>query len=379
MSLKIEILERISNKIINENNIIKKFEINENIIKLFLEEMPFKNINLISSIFKSVRGFLELQTLSETAKKKLFKIEDVFYTFGGQILQGKNNNNCIEFEIRLILEKEDHETKKKLEEEIALKEKFQAQIEEKDNIIAEKDNMIEFLQKDRSEENDEQNQNIVFSDSSEEGKYSSFLRDNILETYKNEECILEPILKEGMKIKGMDRFGHQVFTRKADIDKMINSIGRENILNFDTTILEPTSGDGAFTVRILEERLDTIKENFELESLKAISTIYSIEYDAKTCWIQRNNLYTVLIRSYEKFLNDKEDKTKHPQWDELVRKIIFDNIIWGEFAATNHTEYKNYDTILGFDRSTNRPLCITKWSFKIDKKKKITYKKELIS
>jgi len=40
---------------------------------------------------------------------------------------------------------------------------------------------------------------------------------------------------------------------------MISSIGRDKILNPETTILEPTSGDGAFTTRILKYRLEKLR------------------------------------------------------------------------------------------------------------------------
>lgn len=179
----------------------------------------------------------------------------------------------------------------------------------------------------------------------------------------------------------------QIFTRKQDIDIMIDSIGRENILKPETTILEPTSGDGAFTVRILQYRLKRIRSvaktanDYILLSLQALSTIYAIEYEADTVFVQRCNLYTTMRLSYEEFWKsqypDKEveyDKS----WDDLTRKILFDNIIWGAFAATNHPEYKNYDTTLGFDRASNRTLNVVKWNIKLYKGK-LKYSKKIIS
>ena len=64
------------------------------------------------------------------------------------------------------------------------------------------------------------------------------------------------------------------------------------------------------------------------------------------------------------------DKTVNKDWAILVKKIIFDNIMWGAFAAKNHLEYKNYEKVLGFDRASNRPLVISKWSFKSNKRVK---------
>lgn len=179
----------------------------------------------------------------------------------------------------------------------------------------------------------------------------------------------------------------QIFTRKQDIDIMIDSIGRENILKPETTILEPTSGDGAFTVRILQYRLEGIRNaaktanDYILQSLQALSTIYAIEYEADTVFVQRCNLYTTMRLSYEEFwksLNPDKEVEYDKNWDDLTRKILFDNIIWGTFAATNHPEYRNYDTVLGFDRASNRTLNIVKWNIKLYKGK-LKYSKEIIS
>lgn len=179
----------------------------------------------------------------------------------------------------------------------------------------------------------------------------------------------------------------QIFTRETDINKMISSIGRDKILNPETTILEPTSGDGAFTTRILKYRLEKLRteslqlNDYILKSLQALSTIYSIEYEPDTVYVQRCNLYTTMRIEFEKYWKtiSTESIEYNVMWENLVKEIIFQNIIWGEFAATNHPEYKNYESILGFDRASGRPLSIIKWTIKIDKKGKITYKKELIS
>ena len=42
---------------------------------------------------------------------------------------------------------------------------------------------------------------------------------------------------------------------------MVDTIGTKNVFDFNQTVLEPTSGDGAFTVYILEERLKNVYKN----------------------------------------------------------------------------------------------------------------------
>ena len=177
----------------------------------------------------------------------------------------------------------------------------------------------------------------------------------------------------------------QIFTRESDINHMIDSIGREKVLDINTTVLEPTSGDGAFTVRILQARLDRIistaltKEEFILKSLQALSTIYSIEYEPDTVYTQRNNLYSIMHIGYEKLFKKKKIDYD-PAWDELSKKIIFDNVIWGAFATKKDSDYSCYDgKLLGYDRASNRPLTIIRWDVFYDKRNKLKTRKEIIS
>ena len=55
-----------------------------------------------------------------------------------------------------------------------------------------------------------------------------------------------------------DQEGYQIFTPDFIVKDMIKLIGNDNVANINATVLEPTSGDGAFTVRILELRLKKI-------------------------------------------------------------------------------------------------------------------------
>jgi hypothetical protein len=169
----------------------------------------------------------------------------------------------------------------------------------------------------------------------------------------------------------------QIFTRKVDIDKMLNSIGLDYIKNPETTILEPTSGDGAFTTRILELRLEAFKENtieqFLISSLKALSTIYSIEYELPSLEVQRNNMYTLMIKYLNEHLITDEDKKyfgqKETQWKNTVKQVIFYNIIWGATSTKMDSDYNISETpMLGKYRSNDMPIVIRQWTFKKDKK-----------
>ena len=121
--------------------------------------------------------------------------------------------------------------------------------------------------------------------------------------------------------------GYQIFTPDFIVRDMCSEIGKD-ILDFSKTILEPTSGDGAFTTYILKKRLDTIKSNFEIESLKAISTIYSIEMDKSLIEKQRNNIFTLIKLFIVKNKIEVDDS-----YYDILKCIITTNFLWGMFNS----------------------------------------------
>lgn len=121
-----------------------------------------------------------------------------------------------------------------------------------------------------------------------------------------------------------DEEGYQIFTPEFIVKDMVNGIGKKEVLDFDKTILEPASGDGAFTCRILLMRLKTIKENHARESLRALSTIYSVEMDEGLIKKQRDNIYTIMLGFADKH------GIKDPKWLACLEDIILSNFIWGK-------------------------------------------------
>ena len=123
--------------------------------------------------------------------------------------------------------------------------------------------------------------------------------------------------------------GFQIFTPEFIVNGMIEAIGKKEVLDFTKTILEPASGDGAFTGRILEMRLKTINNNHAIESLKALATIYSIEMDSSLIVLQRNNIYTIML-NYA-----KKKKITDENYFICLKDIIFTNFIWGMTNTEN--------------------------------------------
>ncbi len=129
-----------------------------------------------------------------------------------------------------------------------------------------------------------------------------------------------------------DSEGYQVFTPQF-IVKQMTELVENDILDFTKNVLEPTSGDGAFTTYIFQKRLETISSNFEIESLKALSTIYSIEMDKELIIKQRSNIFT-LISLYLKKQKIEVDKS----YFDMVKCIIVSNFMWAMFNSDNSME-----------------------------------------
>lgn len=134
-----------------------------------------------------------------------------------------------------------------------------------------------------------------------------------------------------------DTDGFQIFTPEFIVKDMLKIIGKDNINDIYKTVLEPASGDGAFTVRILESRLKNIKhdENYLQKSLIALSTIFSIEMDEDLIKKQRNNIYSLIVNNAK---NSKQDIIE--DYLLIARKIILSNFIWGETNIDKPLKYK---------------------------------------
>lgn len=134
-----------------------------------------------------------------------------------------------------------------------------------------------------------------------------------------------------------DTEGFQIFTPEFVVNDMIKLIGKDYISDIHKTILEPSSGDGAFTVRILELRLKKIaqNENYLHKSLIALSTIYSIEMDENLIKKQRNNIFSLLIYTAKNHKIAISD-----QYVSIAKTIILTNFIWGETNIDRPLKYK---------------------------------------
>jgi len=131
-----------------------------------------------------------------------------------------------------------------------------------------------------------------------------------------------------------DTEGYQIFTPEFIVKEMCEAIG-DDIIDFSKNILEPTSGDGAFTVYIFMKRLGKAAKsnNFELNSLKALSTIYSIEMDEELVVKQRNNILTAA----DLFIKEHNIIVGEGYFD-VLKCIITKNFLWAMFNDDQNTQ-----------------------------------------
>lgn len=152
-------------------------------------------------------------------------------------------------------------------------------------------------------------------------------RTNLWGELRSIKLLDEVALKTCGSNEDLDNF--QIFTPEFIVNDMIKAVGTSNVANNTFNILEPSSGDGAFTCRILELRLDkNVSKNTENvfeDLLNCLATIYSIELDEKLIEEQRNNIYTVAIQ----FLKNRKVSLSESE-DATLRLLIHSNFIWGE-------------------------------------------------
>ena len=147
----------------------------------------------------------------------------------------------------------------------------------------------------------------------------------------------------------------EVFTPRAIVDAMVTLPGlAESILQPTTTVLEPSVGEGAFLINILERRLKLLAEQFsddlvrfENYSLLALTSLYGVELledNVKKCAI---NLYTCYHDFYKEFAANLNKKTKSDV-EESAKTIVVANILQGDFLKRK--------------TATGEPIFFSEWA-----------------
>lgn len=139
----------------------------------------------------------------------------------------------------------------------------------------------------------------------------------------------------------------EVFTPKAIVDAMVTLPGlHDAIIQASTTVLEPSVGEGAFLINILDRRLILIAERFpddlirfENYALLALSTLYGIELledNVKKCTM---NLFHTFHDFYKQYAADLNQTTRK-KVEDSAKTIISANIVQGDFLKRTNAEDK---------------------------------------
>lgn len=146
----------------------------------------------------------------------------------------------------------------------------------------------------------------------------------------------------------------EVFTPKHVVNRMLSIQEINEACNSLTkTFLEPSAGEGAFLVAILERKLNMVAnkysddlEQFENYSLLALSTLYGIELledNAQNCTM---NMFEMYYNIYNREIHKHNGCVKRKVIDS-AKEIISTNISQGDFLTRK--------TIDG------RPLVFSEW------------------
>lgn len=152
----------------------------------------------------------------------------------------------------------------------------------------------------------------------------------------------------------------EVYTPSNIVNKMLDLDGiKECSYSIDKTFLEPSCGNGNFLIEILRRKIETVekldKEQYDLNLIQAISTIYGIDIKMDNIKESRDRMLDIIKEKYKEFNNSELS-------NELMRVIKFvlkKNILCGN--TLEGLEYK------GNEIKTDKELLITEWKFNGDK------------
>jgi len=135
----------------------------------------------------------------------------------------------------------------------------------------------------------------------------------------------------------------EVYTNEREVNSMLDLIpikSAEEQLSY--TYLEPACGNGNFLIKILERKLNSIKnqknyndtlKQYELLVLKAVSTIYAIDICPENVFESKERLFNG-IKSYLDLTRNKEDMSEY--FIKSINYILNKNIVVGNFIDENN-------------------------------------------
>lgn len=166
-------------------------------------------------------------------------------------------------------------------------------------------------------------------------------------------------MSEKNQIKSKKRVADhgEVFTAEREVKAMCDLVDTQ-CKNISATFLEPACGDGNFLSEILARKLEVVKKNykkdkeqFQKQSLIAISSLYGIDILIDNVIECRNWLYDIWNNLYTSLFKNECDNDLR----QSVKFILSKNIICGNSLTSHLVDEYGDETI--------KDLLISEWMF----------------
>ena len=145
----------------------------------------------------------------------------------------------------------------------------------------------------------------------------------------------------------------EVFTGEREVNAMLDLVKQETE-RIESRFLEPACGSGNFLTAVLDRKLAVVAKrygkaqlDFERNAICAVSSLYGIDILPDNVSQCRERLFDVFDAVYERLF----PKTSKAGCREVVRFILYRNIIWGDAL-----------TYQGCGHPSN-PIVFSEWSF----------------
>lgn len=149
----------------------------------------------------------------------------------------------------------------------------------------------------------------------------------------------------------------------------------------DSTVLEPTCGDGQFLIRLLYKKLEAVSklpvEQRELAALHAVCSIYGVDIQEDNVVEARERMYNIFIGNEVETFDNKEPRTFSISFKDLgidiseklrkaVRFVLDANIVVGNTLVTECDGLYDKTTL-----PENKPVFFNSWKFSDNKVKAV--------
>ena len=161
------------------------------------------------------------------------------------------------------------------------------------------------------------------------------------------------------QIKSKERVAErgEVFTAEREVKAMCDLV-KDECERIDSRFLEPACGDGNFLAEILRRKLEVVKKvykkssyDYELYSVRAISSIYGIDIMADNVICCRERLFDIWNKEYiQNCKKDANDETR-----DAARYILSKNILLGNALSLMRVDENQNDT--------EEPIIFSEWTF----------------